>query len=306
VSSAAVSVTELRKSYGGLEAVRGISFAVAAGEIFGLLGPNGAGKTTTIECLEGIRIPDSGEIRVAGYDPRTAGRELRERIGVQLQQMSLYDKITVLEALKLFSGFYRRQLPLPWLMERFNLVDKAGAAYDSLSGGQKQRVALALALVNDPEVVFLDEPTAGLDAHARLELHDVIQRLRGEGRTLILTTHYIEEAERLCDRVAVVERGLIVGEGAPRELVRQSTRPARVEFRASEVVPLEALERLPGVTAVENGRVDVTLLSRSPGRTVIDLIHLLEERRAELIDLRVVPPSLEDVFIELTGRSIAA
>jgi ABC-2 type transport system ATP-binding protein len=304
VSSISVSVQDLRKSYGALEAVRGVSFTVEAGEIFGLLGPNGAGKTTTIECMEGIRSPDSGEIRVAGYDPRTAGLELRERIGVQLQQMSLYDKITVREALKLFTGFYRKQMRPQWLLERFNLVDKADATYDSLSGGQKQRLALALALVNDPEVVFLDEPTAGLDAHARLELHDVIQRLRGEGRTLILTTHYIEEAERLCDRVAVVERGLIVAEGSPRDLVRQSSRPARVEFRASEAVPVDALERLQGVRAVENGRVDVTLLSGEPGRTVIGLIHLLEERHAELIDLRVVPPSLEDVFIELTGRSL--
>jgi ABC-2 type transport system ATP-binding protein len=306
VSAVEVSVRDLKKSYGRVQAVDGLSFDVERGEIFGLLGPNGAGKTTTIECMEGIRRPDSGEIRVAGYDPTTGGSELRERIGVQLQNMALYDKITVLEALKLFAGFYRRRLRPDWLIERFELAEKADASYDSLSGGQKQRLALALALVNDPELVFLDEPTAGLDAHARLELHGVIQGLRGEGRTLLLTTHYIEEAERLCDRVAVIDRGRLVAIGAPKELVRDSTRPARVEFRASGLLPEERLASLAGVTGVQNGATDVTLLSEAPGRTVVDLIHALEQERSQLLDLRVVPPSLEDVFIELTGRGIQA
>ncbi|MEX2044255.1 MAG: ABC transporter ATP-binding protein, partial [Opitutus sp.] len=220
---AKVIVRDLSKRYGGVEAVRGVSFEVEAGEIFGLLGPNGAGKTSTLECLVGLREPDTGEVGICGLDARRQRAEVTQRIGVALQDTALQDAITPREALRLFGAFYRERAEPQELLERFALAEKAGARFDTLSGGQRQRLALALAFVNRPEVVLLDEPTAGLDPRARRELHDAMARMKQDGCTLLLTTHYLAEAGQLCDRVAIINRGRIVATGAPRDLIARST-----------------------------------------------------------------------------------
>src|SRR5580700_9150256 len=214
----AIHVSGLRKSYGDFEAVRGIDFDVAQGEVFGLLGPNGAGKTTTVEILEGLRPRSAGDVQVLGYDPAADTRAIKDRIGVCLQSTNLPDKMTVRESLALFASFYSRGVDRDELLKRLQLWEKRNTFYSKLSGGQKQRVALALALVNDPQLVFLDEPTTGLDPQVRLEIHGLISELRESKRTILMTTHYIEEAERLCDRVAIVDQGQIIALGTPREL----------------------------------------------------------------------------------------
>ena len=208
----------LYKNYGTVEALRGVSFAVPQGEVFGLLGPNGAGKTSTVEILEGMRTPDRGSARVCGLDPEKAGDDFKQRIGAVLQSTALPDKLRVKEALDLFANFYRHHTSTEELLKRFQLEEKRDAFYSQLSGGQKQRLALAMALVNDPEVVFLDEPTAGLDPQVRREIYDIIEQLKKSNKTVLITTHYIEEAERLCDRVAIVDHGKVIALGTPREL----------------------------------------------------------------------------------------
>ena len=217
-----VAVRNLSKAYGSVQAVAGVSFEIAAGEILGLLGPNGAGKTTTVESLVGLIQPDGGEIEICGVDVRRQPAQVREVIGVSLQSTGLQDKITPREALDLFGGFHRAPLATGLLLERFGLTDKAGADYDTLSGGQRQRLALALAFVNDPQALFLDEPAAGLDPQMRRELHNHIRQFRADGRAVLLTTHDMDEAERLCDRIAVIDAGRIVAQGAPSELIARS------------------------------------------------------------------------------------
>lgn len=214
-SEPVIQVSGLEKSYGDVKAVRGISFEVRAGEVFGLLGPNGAGKTTTVEILEGLRPRSAGEVRVLGFDPASQSMQIKDRIGVSLQATNLPDKITVLESLQLFAAFYSRSTDPLQLLKRLQLWEKRNAPYSTLSGGQKQRLALALAMINDPQLVFLDEPTTGLDPQVRLEIHSLIQELRDARRTILLTTHYIEEAERLCDRVAIIDEGRIIEIGTP-------------------------------------------------------------------------------------------
>src|ERR1043165_495122 len=216
--SGKVVVRELVKNYGPVMAVRGVSFDVADGEIFGLLGPNGAGKTSTLECVIGLRRPDAGVVEVCGFNTFSQPREIKERIGAVLQATALQDKIRCREALKLFASFYRNRVPIDELLVKFSLVEKANARYETLSGGQKQRLALALALVNNPEFLLLDEPTAGLDPQSRRKLHTVIRRMKDDGRTVLLTTHYIEEAEQLCDRIAIIDHGVLIAEGTPRDL----------------------------------------------------------------------------------------
>jgi ABC-2 type transport system ATP-binding protein len=218
---APVIVRDLTKRFGAVEAVRGVSFTIERGEIFGLLGPNGAGKTTTVECLVGLREPDGGELNVCGLDVRREPRAVKEKIGVALQTTSLQDKITPREALRLFGALYPERIEPAALLERFGLTAKGDVAVDTLSGGQRQRLALALAFVNRPAVVVLDEPTSGLDPQARRELHAHIAQLKRDGCTVLLTTHYLDEAERLCDRVAIIHQGRIVATGAPRDLVAQ-------------------------------------------------------------------------------------
>src|SRR6202165_5442439 len=221
-SDLAITVSGLRKSYGDFEAVRGIDFEVKQGEVFGLLGPNGAGKTTTVEILEGLRPRSGGEVSVLGLDPGVSISKIKDRIGVCLQATNLPDKITVREALDFFGSLYSRKADADMLPKRLQLWDKKDAAYATLSGGQKQRLALALALINDPQMLFLDEPTTGLDPQVRLEIRDLIEELRADKRTIVMTTHYIEEAERLCDRVAIIDAGQIIASGSPRELQAKS------------------------------------------------------------------------------------
>jgi ABC-2 type transport system ATP-binding protein len=211
-------VENLEKRYDDVYAVRGVSFSVEEGEVFGLLGPNGAGKTSTIEVLEGLRVPDGGRVSVCGLDPQKSPNELKHEIGAALQSTSLPDKIRVGEALRLFASFYKRRRQPEELLKRFGLEEKRNAFYSQLSGGQKQRLALAIAIINDPKVLFLDEPTAGLDPQVRREIYDIIEELKSQGKTIVLTTHYIEEAERLCDRVAIVDSGKVIAIGTPREL----------------------------------------------------------------------------------------
>ena len=231
-----LQVDNLVKHYGDVQAVRGVSFSVAEGEVFGLLGPNGAGKTTTVEILEGLRNPDGGSVRVCGFDPQVSSRELKHEIGASLQSTSLPDKLRVMEALRLFAGFYKRRRDPEELLKRFGLEEKRNTYYSKLSGGQKQRLALAMALVNDPRVLFFDEPTAGLDPQVRREIYDIIEELRRERKTILMTTHYIEEAERLCDRVAIVDHGKVIACGSPRELKQRSGGNTRIEVKARRQV----------------------------------------------------------------------
>ena len=298
--AAAVVIRHLRKRYGDVAAVRDVSFEVQRGEIFGLLGPNGAGKTTTVECLIGLRAPDGGELEVDGIDARAQPREAKQRLGVALQSTALQDHITPAEALRLFGRFYRERAEPAELLERFSLREKADARFGTLSGGQRQRLALALAFVNRPRVVVLDEPTTGLDPQARRELHADIARMRDDGCTVLLTTHYLEEAERLCDRIAIVNRGEVVAAGTPRELTARADGAQTVRVVTAGPLAAEAVARLAGA---EDARVDgttATLRTRRPTETVAALTRLLDERRIELMELEVRKAALEDVFLGLT------
>src|SRR5271167_3292649 len=242
-----IQVENLVKSYGDVQAVRGVSFSVEEGEVFGLLGPNGAGKTSTVEILEGLRALDGGRVSVCGLDPQRDSQALKHEIGAALQSTSLPDKLRVMEALRLFSSFYKRRRNPEELLKRFGLEEKRNAFYSQLSGGQKQRLALAMALVNDPKVLFFDEPTAGLDPQVRREIYDIIEELESEKKTIVMTTHYIEEAERLCDRVAIVDHGKVVALGTPRELKERSGDKTRLEVRLAKPATDAALKNLDGV-----------------------------------------------------------
>lgn len=302
---AAIHVAGLRKSYGDFEAVRGIDFDVAPGEVFGLLGPNGAGKTTTVEILEGLRPRTSGDVSVLGYDPATDTRSIKDRIGVCLQLTNLPDKITVREALALFASFYSQTTDIDKLIERLQLWEKRNSYYSKLSGGQKQRVALALAMVNDPQMVFLDEPTTGLDPQVRLEIHNLITEMKDARRTILLTTHYIEEAERLCDRVAIVDQGQIIALGTPREIQAKTLDKSMVEIRTAQPMPAEVPAFLEAETlSVSEDRMTLTVYSTRPARTIPDLIKWIDQRGLDLEDIHLKRPTLEDVFIELTGKRL--
>jgi ABC-2 type transport system ATP-binding protein len=301
----AIDVQGLRKSYGDFEAVRGIDFSVPKGEVFGLLGPNGAGKTTTVEILEGLRPRSAGDVKVLGRDPATEVRALKDRIGVCLQATNLPDKIQVREALQLFAAFYSRSTDPDQLLDRLQLTDKKTAMYSKLSGGQKQRVALALALVNDPSLVFLDEPTTGLDPQVRLEIHNLISEMKDAKRTILLTTHYIEEAERLCDRVAIVDQGQIIALGTPRELQERTLGQSRVEIKTTEPMPAEVpnFQEAQKQTLSEDRKL-LTVYSTRPARTLPDLVKWIDAQGLDLEDIHLKRPTLEDVFIELTGKRL--
>jgi ABC-2 type transport system ATP-binding protein len=277
---------------------------VNEGEVFGLLGPNGAGKTSTVEILEGMRTPDRGTARVCGLDPEKSGSEFKQTIGAVLQSTALPDKLKVKEALDLFASFYRDRASTEGLLKRFQLEEKRDAFYKDLSGGQKQRLALAMALVNNPKVVFLDEPTAGLDPQVRREIYDIIEELRREKKTVLLTTHYIEEAERLCDRVAIVDHGKIIKTGTPRELKQSSAGTTRIEVRLARPATEAALRGLDGVSDFRTmGDVYVLYAARAP-QAIVSLVKHLEADNNELQSMEMYSPSLEDVFIELTGRRL--
>ena len=299
-----LSVRDLRKTYGRVEAVRGVSFEVQDREILGLLGPNGAGKTTTLECLIGLREPDAGEIEVCGLDARRRPRDVKQKIGAALQTTALQDKIMPREALTLFGSFYAQRAAPEELLERFSLVEKADATFDTLSEGQRQRLALALAFVNRPEIVFLDEPTAGLDPQARRDLHNEIARTRQDGHTVLLTTHYIDEADHLCDRVAIIDHGRIVALGSPHDLMARSKASQSVSLVTAQPIDGLKIEGVPGVVDVVVEGARARFKTTDINRTMPDLLKLLESRRLELTELHVRKASLEDVFIDLTGSAL--
>ncbi len=302
---AKVVVRDLRKRYGTVPAADGVSFEIQEGEVFGLLGPNGAGKTTTLECIIGLRDADEGTIEVCGIDARQRPREVKQRIGAALQTTSLQDKITPREALELFGSFYGQRAAPQELLDRFALSDKADAAFDSLSGGQRQRLALALAFVNKPDLVFLDEPTAGLDPHARRELHDEIGRMKRDGHTLLLTTHYIEEAERLCDRIAIIDHGRLIAEGRPETLIAGSRSASSVQLDTTVPIDRESLSRLPGVEDVSGGGTKVRFRTSAVGPMLAASVRFVCEQGAGIAELHVQKGTLEDVFIELTGGNLS-
>ena len=304
MTTSILQVENLVKSYGDVQAVRGVSFSVEEGEVFGLLGPNGAGKTTTVEILEGLRDPDGGRVSVCGLNPQLESTALKHEIGAALQSTSLPDKIRVMEALRLFASFYKRGRKPEELLKRFGLEEKRNTFYNQLSGGQKQRLALAMALVNDPKVVFLDEPTAGLDPQVRREIYDIIEELRREKKTILMTTHYIEEAERLCDRVAIVDHGNVIALGTPRELKAHSGGATRIEVRLSKPESNGALKNLEGVSDAREMDGTYVLHSMRPPQAIVSLVKHLEAEGNELVSLEIATPSLEDVFIEMTGRRL--
>jgi ABC-2 type transport system ATP-binding protein len=301
-----VHVRGLAKSYGSFRAVKGVDFEIFPGEVFGLLGPNGAGKTTTVEILEGLRPRTAGEVSVLGFDPGLDSRRVKDQIGVCLQATNLPERVTVREAMRLFASFYSRTVDADGLLKRLQLWEKRDVGYGTLSGGQKQRLALALALVNDPQMLFLDEPSAGLDPQARLEIHGLVQELRREQRTILLTTHYIEEADKLCDRLAIIDEGTIVAMGTPEEIRSRTLGHARVEVRCEAPLPAGDPPAFADADAAQIGgdRRTVTVSTRKPARTLVELIRWIDQVGAELADVQLRRPSLEDVFIELTGKSL--
>ncbi|HEY3741356.1 MAG TPA: ABC transporter ATP-binding protein [Bryobacteraceae bacterium] len=302
----AIAVVDLHKNYGDVKAVRGIDFEVQEGEVFGLLGPNGAGKTTTVEIMEGLRPRTSGQVNVLGFDPDIQSRQLKDRIGICLQATNLPDKIKVIEALQMFAAFYTRSTDCVKLLERLQLGEKRNSFYSTLSGGQKQRVALALALVNEPKLVFLDEPTTGLDPQVRLEIHSLIQELKDAKRTLVLTTHYIEEAERLCDRVAIVDQGKIIAQGTPRELQERILGQSKIEVDTVEPIPPEGIPQFPFAekSVISEDRKSVIIHSPSPAKTLVEVVKWVDQSGLGLEDIHLKRPTLEDVFIELTGKKL--
>jgi ABC-2 type transport system ATP-binding protein len=304
VSAPIIEVHNLTKHYGPVQALRGVSFEVQEGEVFGLLGPNGAGKTSTVEILEGLRPPDGGIVSVCGLDPQTPGDAFKQEIGAVLQATALPDKLRVGEAVSMFASFYKRRRDPSALLKRFGLEEKRNAFYSQLSGGQKQRLALAMSLVNEPRVLFLDEPTAGLDPQVRREIYTIIEELKKERKTILLTTHYIEEAEKLCDRVAVVDQGRVIAQGTPRELKQRSAGTTRIELRLARPESDAALKQLEGVADCRaSDGVYVVHSTRVP-QTIVSLVKYLEANGNELFSLDIAAPSLEDVFLELTGRSL--
>ena len=302
--AAVIQVDGLSKHYGDLKAVDGISFSVERGEVFGILGPNGAGKTTTLECIEGLVEPSGGNTRVLGIDTQREPQKVKERIGVQLQASTYFDHLTLKEILDLFGMFYNRRVNAMELLEQVNLEDRANTTVDKLSGGQQQRFTIAATLVNDPEVVFLDEPTTGLDPQARRNLWEFVQAINESGRTLVLTTHYMEEAEYLCDRIAIMDSGKIVALDTPEKLVRSLPVPYQVRVGPE---CSGALEDLRGLACVEDAVPDdagVRLLSTDASVTVPALMEWARTTGVNLTHLEVVPSNLEDVFLSITGHAL--
>ena len=299
-----IQVDDLSKSYGDLKAVDGVSFAVERGEVFGILGPNGAGKTTTLECIEGLVEPTAGKTVVLGFDTQRQPEKVKERIGVQLQASAYFDYLTLKEILELFGMFYGHRVNPIELLEQVNLADRANTTVSKLSGGQQQRFTIAATLVNDPEVVILDEPTTGLDPQARRSLWEFVEAINEAGRTVVLTTHYMEEAEYLCDRIAIMDRGKIVALDTPVNLVRSLPVPYQIKVGAECADSLEALRGLAGVKDVLAEDSGVRLLSTNTSATVPSLMEWASISGVKLTHLEVVPSNLEDVFLSITGRAL--
>jgi ABC-2 type transport system ATP-binding protein len=301
-SSPVIHVSGIRKTYGRLVAIADVSFDVHRGEIFGLIGPNGAGKTTTMECVEGLRRPDAGTIAVLGLDPARQVYALQHRIGVQLQEAQLQKRIKVREAVDLWASLYKQPVDAAGLLEQLGLGEKRNAWFMTLSGGQKQRLFIALALINDPELVFLDELTTGLDPQARRAIWDLVRGIRAKGKTVFLTTHLMEEAERLCDRVAIIDRGRIIDIGSPEQLIRRHAPEQTVVVATDDERGDAPFRELPQVETVT--RQDGRFTIRGKGDLVTHVIHALAEHRVTVTDFRTERSTLEDVFLKLTGHSI--
>jgi ABC-2 type transport system ATP-binding protein len=310
LTPSALRATGLVKRYGDLTAVDGLDLTVEPGACLGLLGPNGAGKTTTIEMLEGLKVPDAGEITVLGLSWATDAAAIRERIGVQLQETKLEDKLTVAETLALFAAFYRRRRPLETVLAEVGLQEKRDARYETLSGGQKQRLALACAMVNQPDLLFLDEPTTGLDPQARRRVWEIVEEFRAAGGTVILTTHYMEEAERLSSRVMIVDQGRVIEEGAPHEVIGRLGADAIIEIHvdaASEAAGRPddaALHAVPGVGTIRREPGRMVLTSTAVQTTLPALLALCEASGVVVEDLHTHRPTLEDVFVARTGKQL--
>lgn len=308
-----IEVQGLRKRYGTFTAVDGIDFQVRRGEIFGLLGPNGAGKTTTMEMIEGLRQPDEGSAKVAGYDTRTELKKVKAVIGVQLQSTSLFELLKVKEITKMYASFYEHTVPIEPLLQSVTLEEKFNDRVKNLSGGQKQRLAIALALVNDPQVVFLDEPTTGLDPQARRTLWDIILRMRDQGKTVVLSTHYMDEAQLLCDRICLMDRGKIIALDTPRNLITNMNSESAIEFRIPEELQWDEarqqqlllhLHTLSGVRIAEFRKDTYVLYTDDLQQTLTEFIEHCKSEDIEFMDLLTRTATLEDVFIHMTGRSL--
>jgi ABC-2 type transport system ATP-binding protein len=302
--TAVIEVRHLQKKYGDTVAVGDVSFTVDEGEIFGILGPNGAGKTTTVECLSGLREPDSGQVSVLGLDPQRDRAELTQRLGVQLQESRLPDRLRVAEALDLFSSFYADPADSRELMELLGLTGKAGTYFGKLSGGQKQRLSIALALIGNPRVAVLDELTTGLDPQARRDTWELIERVRERGVTIVLVTHFMEEAERLCDRVAMIDQGRVVALDSPGALAERVETEQRIQFRPSAPVDDWLLGSLPEVTSVTH-KGDVVVVTGT-SEAVTAVMSVLARNQIVARQLRVEQAGLEDAFLALTGRHLGA
>jgi len=303
----AIQCRDLRKTYDGkVEAVRGLSLEIQAGECFGLLGPNGAGKTTTIEILEGLLAPTAGDVTILGHTWQQNPRQLREWMGISLQETRLSEKLTVRETIELFASFYHEPRSSSEVLDDLQLGEKADAWVGKLSGGQRQRLAVATALVGNPRILFLDEPTTGLDPQSRRQLWDLIRNFQKHGGTVLLTTHYMDEAERLCDRLAIIDHGQIIAEGTPSDLIERLGGHHVVEFEAagSSGDGLDAWKSLPGVEAVRHEDGLVCLTVREPHLTIPALLEAVEKRGSQLLHLTTRQASLEDVFVNLTGRHL--
>jgi ABC-2 type transport system ATP-binding protein len=299
-----IRVRGLTKRYGDIQAVAGIDFDVAKGEIFGLLGPNGAGKTTSVEILEGLRTADGGEVSVLGVDVLREPDALKPRIGVSLQTAAMYPKLTVAELIDLFRSFYPTSRPTDELIDAFELGERRNAQSQVLSGGQRQRLGVALSLVNDPELVFLDEPTTGLDPAARRSLWDLVRGLKADGRSVLLTTHYMEEAEILCDRLAIMDHGRILEMGTVEELVTRHFQERAVRFDRVDGLSADELAALPAVTASKEDTHETLVYTNDVAATIGALLPLADGRGIELSNLGIRRATLEDVFLELTGRAL--
>ena len=303
-SELVIRVADLKKHYGDVRAVDGVTFEVARGEVFGMLGPNGAGKTTTIEVLEGLRPPDSGTVEVLGLDVLRHPQSIKQRIGVQLQSVSLYPRLTVTELLDLFGSFFNHHVPTKQLIDAVDLGERAKAWSMNLSGGQQQRLSIALALVNDPELVFLDEPTTSLDPQARRSLWDLIKDLQERGKSVMLTTHYMEEATELCNRVAIMDHGHILEMGAVSELIGRRFKERAVFFDSNPKLPMDELATLGGVTRAAQEDGQTVLYSMDVPGTIAAVLATADRLSVEPRNLGIRQATLEDVFLDLTGRAL--
>lgn len=300
----AIEITDLHKSYGDVKAVDGIDLLVEENEVFGILGPNGAGKTTTLEMVEALRKPDSGTISVLGMDPGELPKEVKEILGVQLQTTVFFDELTVRETIDLFKSFYKKSLEVDALLDMVDLGEKANARVSGLSGGQHKRLSIALAVVNDPEIIFLDEPTTGLDPQARRMIWGIIDRFRDKGKTVVVTTHYIEEAEYLCDRVSVMDLGKIIATGSPGELISEHVPESIVSFKLERELDMDIVNLVEGVVDVSLEDSLYTVRTRAPEKTLLSILEIAQKNGSAAYEVNLKKATLEDVFLKITGKSI--